>query len=100
MPRELLVRAQTPQGFRFEKIWDAHRRFAGEQATDDLALAERANLKIAAVAGEETNIKLTTADDFVAGRETRPLLAARRAHRVRVSMPIASVREIMSGCAA
>jgi 2-C-methyl-D-erythritol 4-phosphate cytidylyltransferase / 2-C-methyl-D-erythritol 2,4-cyclodiphosphate synthase len=66
VPRESLVRAQTPQGFHFEKIWDAYRRFAGEQATDDLALAERANLKIAAVAGEETNIKLTTADDLVA----------------------------------
>jgi 2-C-methyl-D-erythritol 4-phosphate cytidylyltransferase/2-C-methyl-D-erythritol 2,4-cyclodiphosphate synthase len=66
VPRESLLRAQTPQGFHFEKIWDAHRRFAGEQATDDLVLAERANLEIAAVAGEETNIKLTTADDFAA----------------------------------
>ena len=66
VPRNSLVRAQTPQGFRFEKIWDAHRRFAGEPATDDLALAERASLTIAAVAGEETNIKLTTADDFIA----------------------------------
>lgn len=66
VPRESLLRAQTPQGFRFEKIWDAHRRFAGEEATDDLVLAERANLKIAAVMGEETNIKLTTADDFSA----------------------------------
>ena len=66
VPRKSLVRAQTPQGFRFEKIWDAHRRFAGEPATDDLALAERANLTIAAVAGEETNIKLTTAGDFIA----------------------------------
>lgn len=64
VPRESLLRAQTPQGFRFEKIWDAHRRFAGEEATDDLMLAERANLTFAAVAGEETNIKLTTADDF------------------------------------
>lgn len=69
VPRESFLRAQTPQGFRFEKIWDAHRRFAGEPATDDLALAERANLKIAAVAGEETNIKLTTADDFVAAEK-------------------------------
>ena len=66
VPRESLLRAQTPQGFRFEKIWDAHRRFAGEQATDDLVLAERANLMIAAVTGEESNIKLTTADDFAA----------------------------------
>ena len=66
VPRESLWRAQTPQGFRFEKIWDAHRRFAGEETTDDLMLAERANLTIASVAGEETNIKLTTADDFAA----------------------------------
>ncbi len=66
VPRESLLRAQTPQGFRFDKIWDAHRRFAGDEATDDLVLAERANLTIAAVAGEETNIKLTTADDFAA----------------------------------
>jgi 2-C-methyl-D-erythritol 4-phosphate cytidylyltransferase/2-C-methyl-D-erythritol 2,4-cyclodiphosphate synthase len=64
VPREDLLRAQTPQGFRFDKITDAHRRFAGEPVTDDLALAERANLTIAAVAGEETNIKLTTSDDF------------------------------------
>jgi 2-C-methyl-D-erythritol 4-phosphate cytidylyltransferase / 2-C-methyl-D-erythritol 2,4-cyclodiphosphate synthase len=69
VPRDGLLRAQTPQGFRFDKIWDAHRRFAGESVTDDLALAERANLTIAAVAGEETNIKLTTADDFVAAEK-------------------------------
>lgn len=64
VPRDDLLRAQTPQGFRFDKIWDAHRRFAGEPVTDDLALAERANLTIMAVTGEETNIKLTTTDDF------------------------------------
>jgi 2-C-methyl-D-erythritol 4-phosphate cytidylyltransferase / 2-C-methyl-D-erythritol 2,4-cyclodiphosphate synthase len=63
--RDELYRAQTPQGFRFEKILTAHRRFAGEALTDDLALAERAGLKIAAVKGEEANIKLTTPDDFV-----------------------------------
>jgi 2-C-methyl-D-erythritol 4-phosphate cytidylyltransferase/2-C-methyl-D-erythritol 2,4-cyclodiphosphate synthase len=69
VPRDDLLRAQTPQGFRFDKIWDAHRRFAGEPVTDDLTLAERANLTIAAVAGEETNIKLTTADDFIAAEK-------------------------------
>lgn len=69
VPRDDLLRAQTPQGFRFDKISEAHRRFAGEPATDDLVLAERANLSIAAIAGEETNIKLTTADDFVAAEK-------------------------------
>ena len=69
VPRDELLRAQTPQGFRFEKILDAHRRFKDEPVTDDLALAERANLTIAAVAGEETNIKLTTADDLAAAEK-------------------------------
>jgi 2-C-methyl-D-erythritol 4-phosphate cytidylyltransferase/2-C-methyl-D-erythritol 2,4-cyclodiphosphate synthase len=69
VPRETMLRAQTPQGFGFERIWDAHRRFADEPATDDLALAERAQLTFAAVAGEETNIKLTTADDFAAAEK-------------------------------
>jgi 2-C-methyl-D-erythritol 4-phosphate cytidylyltransferase/2-C-methyl-D-erythritol 2,4-cyclodiphosphate synthase len=69
VPREDLLRAQTPQGFRYEKILDAHRRFAGEPVTDDLALAERAGLTIAAVPGEKTNIKLTTEDDFAAAEK-------------------------------
>lgn len=69
VPRDDLLRAQTPQGFRFEKIADAHRCFAAEPTTDDLALAERANLSIATVAGEETNIKLTTTDDFIAAEK-------------------------------
>jgi 2-C-methyl-D-erythritol 4-phosphate cytidylyltransferase/2-C-methyl-D-erythritol 2,4-cyclodiphosphate synthase len=62
--RDGLFRAQTPQGFRFAKILDAHRRFAAEPATDDLALAERAGLSFAAVKGDESNMKLTEPEDF------------------------------------
>jgi 2-C-methyl-D-erythritol 4-phosphate cytidylyltransferase/2-C-methyl-D-erythritol 2,4-cyclodiphosphate synthase len=62
--RENVFRAQTPQGFRFNAILDAHRRYAGAALTDDLALIERSGLSIAAVAGEELNLKLTTPDDF------------------------------------
>ncbi len=67
VPREDLLRAQTPQGFRFAKILEAHRAFASSSATDDLQLAERAGLSIAAVAGEEMNVKLTTPEDFTLG---------------------------------
>jgi 2-C-methyl-D-erythritol 4-phosphate cytidylyltransferase/2-C-methyl-D-erythritol 2,4-cyclodiphosphate synthase len=63
-PREDLFRAQTPQGFRFAGILAAHREFAGEAVTDDFALAERAGLRLASVAGEEINLKLTTHEDF------------------------------------
>lgn len=62
--RDNLFRAQTPQGFRFDAILEAHRRFAKEPVTDDLALAERAGLSIATVAGEEMNFKITTPEDF------------------------------------
>jgi 2-C-methyl-D-erythritol 4-phosphate cytidylyltransferase/2-C-methyl-D-erythritol 2,4-cyclodiphosphate synthase len=65
VPRDGLMRAQTPQAFRFDKILLAHRRHAETAVTDDMALAELAGLKIAAVAGEEVNMKITTAEDFV-----------------------------------
>jgi 2-C-methyl-D-erythritol 4-phosphate cytidylyltransferase/2-C-methyl-D-erythritol 2,4-cyclodiphosphate synthase len=63
--REGLLRAQTPQGFRFDAILDAHRRFRHDPVTDDFALAERAGLSLATVAGDEMNMKITTPEDFV-----------------------------------
>jgi 2-C-methyl-D-erythritol 4-phosphate cytidylyltransferase/2-C-methyl-D-erythritol 2,4-cyclodiphosphate synthase len=62
--REGLYRAQTPQGFRFAALAAAHRQFANTDVTDDMAIAELAGLPIARVPGEETNLKLTTEDDF------------------------------------
>jgi 2-C-methyl-D-erythritol 4-phosphate cytidylyltransferase/2-C-methyl-D-erythritol 2,4-cyclodiphosphate synthase len=64
VPRDGLLRAQTPQGFRFTKILEAHRRFAKEDVTDDMALAEMAGLHVQAVAGEDANMKVTNPDDF------------------------------------
>jgi len=65
VPRDDLFRAQTPQGFRFLPILDAHKKFADEAFTDDIALAERAGLHFVAVAGEDVNLKLTVTEDFV-----------------------------------
>jgi 2-C-methyl-D-erythritol 4-phosphate cytidylyltransferase/2-C-methyl-D-erythritol 2,4-cyclodiphosphate synthase len=62
--RENLVRAQTPQGFRFSVILAAHRAHAGESLTDDASVMERAGHKIITVAGDETNIKVTSMDDL------------------------------------
>lgn len=65
--RATLRRAQTPQGFRFDKILQAHEAGAsGAEATDDSALAERAGHSVIAVPGDAANIKLTTAADFQA----------------------------------
>ena len=62
--RENLVRAQTPQGFRFPLILAAHRKFAGEALTDDTALFERAGHAVRIVPGDEANVKVTTMDDL------------------------------------
>lgn len=62
--RSRLARAQTPQGFRYDLIMAAHRAFAGRELTDDAALAEAAGIPVRCVAGEEANLKVTTADDL------------------------------------
>jgi 2-C-methyl-D-erythritol 4-phosphate cytidylyltransferase/2-C-methyl-D-erythritol 2,4-cyclodiphosphate synthase len=59
-----LWRAQTPQTFRFEEILAAHRAARGHSATDDAAVAERYGLRIALVAGDDDNIKITTESDM------------------------------------
>lgn len=78
VPRDALWRAQTPQGFRFAAILAAHRGVAGENLTDDSAVAERAGMKIALVAGSPDNMKVTQAEDFgmaeiLLGRKIEPM---------------------------
>jgi 2-C-methyl-D-erythritol 4-phosphate cytidylyltransferase / 2-C-methyl-D-erythritol 2,4-cyclodiphosphate synthase len=58
---------QTPQGFTYGKILDAHRRAvreAREGFTDDAAVAEYAGLPVRIVSGDQANKKLTTAHDM------------------------------------
>ena len=62
-----LWRAQTPQGFRYPGILEAHRRCIGLSLTDDAAVAEYAGLRVALVAGDEDNLKVTTEDDLRRG---------------------------------
>ena len=64
VPRESLWRAQTPQGFRYPAILDAHRRAAGRALTDDASVAESAGLSVALTPGDEDNLKITTEQDF------------------------------------
>ena len=63
VPRDGLFRAQTPQLFLFDKLFEAHKA-APQGLTDDAAVAEQAGLQIQLVAGEAQNIKLTTEEDF------------------------------------
>lgn len=65
LPRDGVYSAQTPQGFRFRAILDAHRAAAGKDFTDDAAIAEHAGLSVATIEGSRMNFKLTTQEDFV-----------------------------------
>jgi 2-C-methyl-D-erythritol 4-phosphate cytidylyltransferase / 2-C-methyl-D-erythritol 2,4-cyclodiphosphate synthase len=62
--RSALWRAQTPQGFHYRPILDAHRAAAGAELSDDAAVAERAGIAVALVEGSEDNFKVTTMDDL------------------------------------
>ncbi|PWC51805.1 2-C-methyl-D-erythritol 4-phosphate cytidylyltransferase [Azospirillum sp. TSA6c] len=72
--RDGLWRAQTPQGFRFPAILEAHRAAAGLSLTDDAAVAERAGLTVALVPSKEDNFKVTTPDDLT--RATRTIMSS------------------------
>lgn len=65
VPRAGMFAAQTPQGFRFDALREAHDAAMGlPEFTDDAAVAEAAGIGVALVAGSPANIKLTTADDL------------------------------------
>ncbi|MDQ3921678.1 MAG: 2-C-methyl-D-erythritol 4-phosphate cytidylyltransferase [Actinomycetota bacterium] len=80
LDREKLYAAQTPQAFRLGLL---RRAYAGSEerlraATDDASLIERAGGRVLVVAGEKTNIKLTTPEDLILAEA---ILCARRAVR-------------------
>lgn len=67
VPREGLIVAQTPQGFRAELLRTAFAK-AGEDrfaATDEASLVEHAGGRVTVVPGVPTNIKITRPDDLV-----------------------------------
>jgi 2-C-methyl-D-erythritol 4-phosphate cytidylyltransferase len=66
IPREFVVLAQTPQGFRYEIL---KRAFAEAEAdgfvgTDEASLVERAGLSVAVVHGSQVNLKITQPGDL------------------------------------
>lgn len=67
LERDQLQAVQTPQGFRFGALRQAHwqARKDGFQGTDDVSLAERIGIKVALFEGDYRNIKITTPEDLV-----------------------------------
>jgi 2-C-methyl-D-erythritol 4-phosphate cytidylyltransferase len=66
LDRERLYRVQTPQGFLYPVLKKALQRARGEGhwGTDEAVLLERAGEKVAVVAGDPRNIKITTPLDL------------------------------------
>jgi 2-C-methyl-D-erythritol 4-phosphate cytidylyltransferase len=66
LERASLRRALTPQSFRYALLRRAYERARAENfdATDDSTLVERLGAKVATIAGDPRNIKLTRAEDF------------------------------------
>ena len=79
VPRERVFLAQTPQAFRTDVLAAAIDAGRGEvMATDEASLAESAGFPVRIVAGEPTNLKITTMTDLkiaeaLAGVERAPV---------------------------
>lgn len=72
--RDTLVVVQTPQAFRAAVLRAAHA--GGVEGTDDAVLVERAGGCVVVVAGEITNIKITSPEDLVAAERVVALTRA------------------------
>jgi 2-C-methyl-D-erythritol 4-phosphate cytidylyltransferase len=66
IPREKVVMAQTPQGFRYDVLKKAFDEAAadGFLGTDESSLVERSGHEVAVVMGSPRNIKITTPGDM------------------------------------
>ena len=62
--RSSYYRAQTPQGFNFKKILEAHLKNSEPWAYDDIYLANKNNFTIIQILGSEFNIKIKKPEDL------------------------------------
>ncbi|PTD15828.1 bifunctional 2-C-methyl-D-erythritol 4-phosphate cytidylyltransferase/2-C-methyl-D-erythritol 2,4-cyclodiphosphate synthase [Sphingomonas fennica] len=80
VPRDGLVRVQTPQSFVFDAILAAHRAWPGErEATDDAQILRAAGHAVAIVAGDPALEKITFQEDVMTAEQR---LGARMVTRV------------------
>jgi 2-C-methyl-D-erythritol 4-phosphate cytidylyltransferase/2-C-methyl-D-erythritol 2,4-cyclodiphosphate synthase len=72
--RGALVRVQTPQAFRLERLIDAYSHWSGPSPTDESTVVRAAGSRVALVEGDPSLEKLTTAADW---ERAEQMLAAR-----------------------
>ena len=64
LERDKLASVQTPQGFKFKIIYEAHLKAMHSSATDDAQLVKNLGLNIHLIKGDEQNFKITTNEDL------------------------------------
>lgn len=62
--RDGLWRAQTPQGFHFFDILNAHKQVTTQNFTDDASLFESLGIPVTLCEGSDQNLKITTREDL------------------------------------
>ncbi len=70
LDRNQIYLAQTPQGFDFQTIYDAHLKSTLKEATDDAAILEEFGIEMTILESDASNFKITYQGD-IKMRETR-----------------------------
>ena len=66
--RENIKLIQTPQGFKFKQIFNAHKKYKKNNSTDDSLIMYKINKNIKLIDGEKFNFKITTKEDLEFGK--------------------------------
>ena len=64
LERDKLASVQTPQGFKFKIIYEAHLKAMQSSASDDAQLVKKLGFNIHLIKGDEQNFKITTNEDL------------------------------------
>ena len=62
--RDIIISSQTPQAFKFDKIYIAYKRAKGDYS-DDIAIANEFGLRLKKIEGQKLNFKITNPSDIV-----------------------------------
>ena len=64
LKKDKIINIQTPQGFKFQKIYNAHKYSKNINESDDSSLFEKNGYKLKMIEGEISNNKITTKKDI------------------------------------
>ena len=68
--REMIWKAQTPQAFKLNEIYNAYEN-TNKSLTDDVAIAQSAGIEVTPILGAEENIKISTQNDLFSKTNNR-----------------------------